>query len=87
MTVKVYVDWDAHEILTEEEYKKKLRVGVSTLLADKEEFNEWLSDHYTPQYIWHLTEAGRAEVLTRWEEDCQEIAEVRMDYEETLIKI
>ena len=87
MTVKVRVDWDAHEILTEEEYKKRLQIETLTLLEDKEEFNEWLSDHYTPQYIWHLTEAGRREVMTRWEEYCQEIAEVRMDYEETLIKV
>jgi hypothetical protein len=87
MTVKVYVDWESHEILTEEEYNKKLRTGALTIMENTEEFNDWLESYYLPQNIWHLTEAGRAEVLTRWEAYCRDYAEEQMDYEETLINV
>ena len=87
MMVKVYVDWDAHEILTAEEYEKKLNIETSCLLDEEDAFNQWLEENYMPQFIWHLTEAGRAEVLTQWEEYCRSYAKDEMDYEEDFIEV
>ena len=87
MMVKVYVDWDAHEILTAEEYEKKVQEETLSVLEDGDEFNEWLEEHYMPQAIWHMTEAGRAEVLSRWEESCRDYAESTLDYEENFIEV
>ena len=87
MTVKVYVDWYNQEILTAEEYQKKIREETICMLEEKDTFNDWLSENYTPQAIWHLTEAGRAEVLTQWEEYCRSYAEDEMNHEETHIEI
>ena len=87
MMVKVYVDWDAHEILTAEEYEKKLQEETLSVLDDNDEFHDWLEEHYLPQFIWNLTEAGRAEVLSRWEDSCRDYAETQLDYEETCIEV
>ena len=87
MTVKVYVDWYAQEILTADEYEKKLNIETNCLLDEEDAFNEWLSENYTSQAIWHLTEAGRAEVRSLWEDWCRDSAESKLDYEETFIEI
>lgn len=87
MMVKVFVDWDAHEILTEEEHNEKQRVRVVEMMADEDIFNEWLEEHYMPQAIWHMTEAGRAEVLTQWERVCIETIDDDDEYEENCIEV
>lgn len=87
MMVKVYVDWDAHEILTANEHAEKQRVRVVEMMADEDIFNEWLEERYLPQAIWHMTEAGRTEVLTQWEQCCIETIEEDDEYEEDFIEI
>lgn len=87
MMVKVYVDWDAHEILTAEEYEKKLQEETLSVLEVEDEFNDWLEERYLPQVIWHMTEAGRAEVRSLWEDSCRDYAEAQLDYEETYIEV
>ena len=51
MTVTLYVDWVAQEILTEEEYEKKIKEETISLMEEEDEFNEWLEERYTPQHI------------------------------------
>ena len=87
MMVKVFVDWDAHEILTAEEYEKKLQEETISLLEEEDEFNEWLEERYLPQVIWNMTEAGRAEVRSLWEDWCRDSAESTLDYEENYIEV
>ena len=87
MTVTLYVDWVAQEILTEEEYEKKIKEETISLMEEEDEFNEWLEERYTPQHIWHMTEAGRAEVRSLWEDYCRDTAEVNADYEKTFVEV
>ena len=87
MTIRVYVDWDTHEILSADEHNEKQRARVVEMMADEDIFNEWLEEHYMPQAIWHMTEAGRAEVLTQWEQHCIETIEEDDEYEENYIKV
>ena len=87
MTIKVYVDWDGQEIISADEYEKKVKEEVSSLLNDEDEFNEWLSNHYMPQEIWHMTKAVRFEVMSLWEEYCRDYAEDQSEYCITHIEI
>ena len=81
MTVKVFIDWDAHEVISEAEHKEKIRQETEKMMANEEYFHEWLEDNYTPQAIWELTEAGRIEVQGLWERECKDTAEIESDFE------
>ena len=87
MTIKVFVDWDTHEIISEAEYNEKIRKEAEKMVADKEEFYQWLEDNYMAQTIWEMTEAGRIEIQGFWERECKGIAEVESDFEATEIEI
>jgi hypothetical protein len=87
MKVKIFVDWDEQEVISEAEYKERIRQESEKRMADKEYFHEWLGDNYTPQAIWELTEAGRIEVQGLWERECKDTVEVESDFVMTEIEI
>ena len=87
MTIKVFVDWDAREVISEVEYKEKIRQEAEERIANEEHFHEWLEDNYTPQAIWELTEAGRIEVQKLWRCECEDNAEIDSDFELMAIEI
>lgn len=87
MKVKVFVNWSSYEIINEAKYKEKIRRKVVKTMADKQYFYDWLSETYTPQAIWELTEAGRNEVQKLWEYECKDIAEANSDFEMVEIEI
>lgn len=87
MKIKVFVDWVEHEVISEAEYKEKIRQESEKMMANEEYFYDWLGDNYTPQAIWALTEAGRIEVRGFWERECKEIAELESDFEMVTVEI
>ena len=87
MTIKVFVDWDEHEVINEAEYKEKIRQETEEMMVDKEEFYDWLSNNYMPQTIWEMTEAERAEVQELWEQACKDNAEIESDFEMIMVEI
>lgn len=87
MTIKVFVDWDEHEIISEAEYNEKIRQETEKIMTDKEEFYQWLENNYMPQTIWEMTEAGRIEVQGLWEQVCKDNAEIEFNFESSEIEI
>jgi hypothetical protein len=75
MTVKIFVNWYDEEIISEAEYKERIRQESEKIMADKEHFYAWLEDNYTPQVIWEMTDAGRIEIQGLWESYCKDTAE------------
>ena len=87
MTFTVYVNWHTRKIISAEEYEKKIREEVSSLMNEEDEFNEWLNESYLPQEIWHMTGARRAEAWSLWEEYCRDTVEANDNYEKASFKI
>ena len=65
--IAVYVNWREKEILTEEEYEKKVNARVEDILNDEERYEEWkeeyLESNYKASEIFDLTEEEKKEIL------------------------
>lgn len=63
----VYVNWREKDILTEEEYEKRINARVEDFLKDEERYEEWkeeyLESNYKASEIFDLTEEEKEKIL------------------------
>ena len=75
MKVKLYVNWDDGEILSEKQMESRLRERASDIFKDEDEFSEWLHDEYTISDIFNMNEEEKDQVRQKWGEACLESAQ------------
>lgn len=75
MNIKIYVDYENREILTEENYKEILTERAKSYKADNEAFRDWLNDNYEAFEIFNMKSHELEKVVERWEGVCEADAE------------
>lgn len=75
MKIKIYVDYENQEVLTEEDYEEALIEREKSYEDDEEGFEDWLNDRYTAHEIFRMKPHELDRVLERWGEVCKTDAE------------
>lgn len=75
MMVKVYINWEEEEVLSEKEYDAKVAEKAKEIAEDMDELSEFLDDCYTTGSVYRFTPEERAEVDKRFAKHCKELAE------------
>ena len=79
MKIKVYVDWNNKEILSEKDYKefknRKVNEMADTYFEDKYSLEEFLSDNYNYADIFNMTNEEKEEAKAKWKAQCKDNAE------------
>lgn len=75
MKIKIYVDYENQEVLTEEGYKEALKEKEKSYKADNEAFRDWLNDNYEAFKIFNMKSYELDKVVERWEGVCESDAE------------
>lgn len=83
MKIKIYVDYENCEVLTEEQYKKALIERAKSYKADDKAFEEWLNNKYTSFEIFKMPSYELDKVMEKWEGLCEADAEDDMSMELT----
>lgn len=83
MKIKIYVDYENQEVLTEENYKKALAERAKSYTANNENFEDWLNDRYSAFEIFKMKSHDLEKVMERWEGVCEADAEEDMSIELT----
>ena len=78
--VKVYVNWQEREILTEDEFNEMKQNEARNLFEDEDEFKDWLNCVYSASEIFEMTAEERIEVQKRWDEYCVDEIQDNLDY-------
>lgn len=81
MKIKIYVDYENQEVLTEESYKKVLAERAKSYMANNENFEDWLNDRYSAFEIFKMKSHELDKVVERWEGVCETDAEEDMGFE------
>ena len=81
MKIKVYVDFENENVLTEEEYKENLKDKAKGYAADTGAFRDWLNDNYEAFDIFNKNGVELDEVVNHWERVCESDAEEDMEAE------
>jgi uncharacterized protein YeeX (DUF496 family) len=79
--VKVYVNWNKREVLTEDEYKELREQKTRNLFDDEDEFKDWLNSDYSASEIFEMTAEERLEIQKRWDDYCINETQDNLDYE------
>jgi uncharacterized protein YeeX (DUF496 family) len=79
--VKVYVNWNKREVLTEDEYKELREQKTRNLFDDEDEFKDWLNSDYSASEIFEMTAEERLEIQKRWDDYCINEIQDNLDYE------
>ena len=87
MTIKVFVDWRNKEILTEEEYDKRVKEMAEDLRTNDCNFSEFLEEKYSHRELWDADEKQRAKIMEHWADQCLEDAYCEQDYEEVELEV
>lgn len=83
MKIKIYVDYENQEVLTEEDYKKALSERAKSYKDNNENFEDWLNDRYNAFDIFNMNGVELDKVVERWEGVCEADAEEDMSRELT----
>lgn len=83
MKIKIYVDYENQEVLTEEGYKEVLAERAKSYKSDNDAFEDWLNDRYSAFEIFKMKSHDLEEVMDRWEGVCEADAEEDMGRELT----
>ncbi len=83
MKIKIYVDYENAEVLTEEQYKEALAERAKSYKTDDEAFRDWLNDNYEAFKIFKMKSYDLEKVMERWEGVCEADAEEDMGRELT----
>ena len=75
MKIKIYVDYENQEVLTEEGYKEALTERAKSYKTDNEAFRDWLNDNYEAFEIFNKNGVELDKVVERWEGVCESDAE------------
>ena len=81
MKIKIYVDYENKNVLTEEDYKEVLNERAKSYKSDNEAFEDWLNDRYSASEIFKMKSHDLDKVIERWEGVCEEDAEEDMGME------
>ena len=79
--VKIYVNWNKREILTEDEYKELREQKARNLFDNEDEFKDWLNFDYSASEIFEMTAEERLEIQERWDDYCINETQDNLDYE------
>lgn len=75
MKIKLYVDWDNHQVLNQDQYEERLSGAADELFADDNCLAEWLDENFTLLDIFQAGEAKKEEIRMDFRDYCQENAE------------
>ena len=78
--VKVYVNWNERDILTEDEYNEMKQNKARNMFEDEDEFKDWLNCYYSASEIFEMTAEERLEIQKRWDEYCVDETQDNLDY-------
>ncbi len=78
--VKVYVNWQEREILTEDEYKDLKDIKIRIMTDKEDEFKDWLNTDYSASEIFDMSTDERLEIHKRWDEYCADEVQDNLDY-------
>lgn len=92
MKIKLYVDWDNHQVLNQDQYEERLSEAADELFADDNCLAEWLDENFTLLDIFQAGEAKKEEIRADFIDYCQENAENALsddgeEYEEVNLDI
>lgn len=87
MTIKIFVDWQNEEIITEEEYDKRTREMAEELRIDDSLFYEFLEENYSHSELWKADEEQRAKIMERWIDECLEYAYCELGFDEVTLEV
>ena len=75
MKIKLYVDWDNHQVLNQDQYEERLSEAADELFADDNCLAEWLDENFTLLDIFQAGEAKKEEIRADFRDYCQKNAE------------
>ena len=81
MKIKIYVDYENQNVLTEEDYEEVLSERKKSYKSDNEAFEDWLNDKYSASEIFKMKSYELDKVVERWEGVCESNAEEDMGSE------
>ena len=91
MNVKVYLNWQERQILTESEFNEMVAKRTQEKLNDDYELNYFLERSYLFSEVFRLTPEEKDEIYKEFQEFCREEAETDImdddDWVEKIIKI
>ena len=87
MKIKIYVDYENQEVLTEEGYKEVLKERAKSYKANNENFEDWLNDRYSAFKIFNMKSHDLETVMERWEGVCEADAEEVIGRELTVYEL
>ena len=66
MKIKIYVNHESHEVLSEADFEAMaIREGKER--ADNiDSFSEWLDENYSSSELFYMTESKRTSVIEEW---------------------
>lgn len=76
MTIKVYVNHDKEEVITEKEFRERVISDEIKSIRCPDAFSEWLTDEksLTPAEIFYLTKEEKEKMEQEYEEYLTDIA-------------
>ena len=72
MRQTIYVDWDGHEILTEEGYRARIEEVVEEQYEDDNLLIDYLDDNYSKLEIFNMSQHDKESVLADFRDDIVE---------------
>ena len=87
MKIKIYVDYENQNVLTEEDLKEVLAERIKSYKDDNAAFEDWLNDRYSVFEIFNMNGVELDKVVERWEGVCEADAEEDMGRELTEYEI
>ena len=75
MKIKLYVDWDNHQVLNQDQYEERLSEAADELFADDNCLAEWLDENFTLLDIFQAGEVKKEEIRADFRDYCQKNAE------------
>lgn len=95
MEIKIYVDFENREVLTEKEFDKKLSDKAKEMQNNEDAFDRYLIQEriFSPSELFHLGPCAKNEICQQFNEYCKNKAEEALQedeaeyYSEFILKI
>jgi hypothetical protein len=86
MKIKMYVDWQNEDILTESEYEAKIKTDALEMSEEDDAFEEFAEERYYYKELFELNEDERERVKEEFLEWCRSRTRANYDHDYTEIK-
>jgi hypothetical protein len=86
MKIKMYVDWQNEDILTESEYEAKIKTDALEMSEEDDAFEEFAEERYYYKELFELNEDEKECVKEEFLEWCRGRTRANYDYDYTEIK-